>query len=98
MRVLIDIAEEHWFQSRNRNYYSEVVSPYDQDHLALLMAHEEVHSAGNYRKADLNTGVLDSEGVRSQKNTVLLVEEEKVCHHWSIDVGVDDDRIHHRME
>lgn len=57
--------------------------------------------AGSYHMADRNTGVLDSEGVQSRKNTVLLVEEEKVCHRWSIDAEVDDDRmhqLHHRME
>jgi len=100
-KVVIDIVGEHWYQSRILNCYSVAVKPYGLDHLVLLMVREEVHLAGSYHMADRNTGVLDSEGVQSRKNTVLLVEEEKVCHRWSIDAEVDDDRmhqLHHRME
>jgi hypothetical protein len=70
-RVVIDIVEAHWFQSRTLNCYSEVVKPYGLVHLVLLMAREKVHLAGNYRKVCRNTDVLGSEDERNQKSTVV---------------------------
>jgi hypothetical protein len=96
MVVMNIVAVAHPCQNRSRNCYSEVERPYGWGHLDLLKDHEDHLEVESYQGDlnDQNILVLDSEVSRSRKNTVVLVEEGKVVHRWSIAFAAALVRIH----
>jgi len=96
MVVMNIVAVAHLCQNRSQSCYLGAGRPFGWDHLDPLKDHEDHHEVGRYQ-GDLNDQsilVLDSEVSRSRKNTVVLVEEGKVDHHWSIAFAAALVRIH----